>query len=1084
MAVSVALASWMLADGDAAGDVATVAGLFVGIASLVLALTDFFRQEPARPDPAALADDLAHTLRGQWLEEAEARRLRDPRVLPLTWATTARPVADEPRAAGLRVLRVRLDGRLEGRFDEAIARLADGYAQLDKGRLVVIGEPGAGKTVLAMLLTLGLIGAREPGGAVPVLLPVSSWDPVRERLDDWIVGTLALPYYNGRPHIPRLLLSHGLLLPVLDGLDEIPESARRSAIHGINHAIGGERPVVVTCRATEYEDLVRGGAPTLRQAPVVEISPVSPEDVITYLRQVDWPTGVHWDAAFARLRSDPGGPVGSALSTPLMVTSARLVYRRGHGDPGELLDGGRFDCRYAVEDHLTHGLIDAAYEPAGPGGPEDADEARWSAERARRWLTFLACYLHDHRERDLAWWLMSGRLLSRWAGPMVGLGTGAVLSSAAVAWAAVSGSVNDDNKSQIVVTYLCLGGGFALLASLVWYASGTRLPGRLSWVARRSTERLLQGFRNGAGFAMVCVVPLLAGFTVYRVSGLVGGYVTPAAVELYVEAATVSLALAALVGLALAVHGWLDAPPSRAAQASPRNSLSQDRHSALVGAFAAGLVVAAAGMVTWYVGVLAGDLLLRLCTGWAGWPGSPDVALLAGDSWEEVTGALGNRRAALGVAVVLPGAVFALLVLTGRAWPRFLLARIYLAARGRLPWRLMAFLADARRRELLRQSGGAYQFRHIRLQETLAGEPTYADRVGDRRVPASARRSVRRRVLLTAGATASLALTAGALSGRGDESEAVFTVPERDPATGVVFRPGGRETACVSGGRVWLWGGYGRGRGARLLCETSHDPEAGSHVAFHPAGRFLAVNDGAVVELWDVRDDSLHARLDVEDPSKEPFSGLAFLDGGRRLVGVLSAGMCVWESRDGRRFELASAPAFERGSASPSAWAFLRDGSLAALDVLNGEVWHYLPTTYRRRSRLLTPDQKIDLYEDETVSDIAASRYEDRLALFGAHEGELWRRGSGGAWQRSPGTFGDACAVGFHPDRPLLAAADPHQGDVHLWDIGGTSEPRRVKRLPGHSAAVTAMDFTSDGRRLATASEDGTVRLWNLDELL
>ncbi|AZQ36828.1 hypothetical protein EJ357_28060 [Streptomyces cyaneochromogenes] len=78
-----------------AGDSSAVAGLPVGIASLLMALADFFRQEPAVPDPAAYADDLARTLRAQWLEEAEARRLRDPRVLPLAWTSTAREVARE-----------------------------------------------------------------------------------------------------------------------------------------------------------------------------------------------------------------------------------------------------------------------------------------------------------------------------------------------------------------------------------------------------------------------------------------------------------------------------------------------------------------------------------------------------------------------------------------------------------------------------------------------------------------------------------------------------------------------------------------------------------------------------------------------------------------------------------------------------------------------------------------------------------------------------------------------------------------------------------------------------------------------------
>jgi len=55
------------------------------------------------------------------------------------------------------------------------------------------------------------------------------------------------------------------------------------------------------------------------------------------------------------------------------------------------------------------------------------------------------------------------------------------------------------------------------------------------------------------------------------------------------------------------------------------------------------------------------------------------------------------------------------------AWVPFALARCWLAIRRRLPWRLMAFLADAHeQRGVLRQAGGIYQFRHLELQRRLA----------------------------------------------------------------------------------------------------------------------------------------------------------------------------------------------------------------------------------------------------------------------------------------------------------------------------------------------------------------------------
>ncbi|WP_157845193.1 MULTISPECIES: hypothetical protein [Pseudofrankia] len=50
-----------------------------------------------------------------------------------------------------------------------------------------------------------------------------------------------------------------------------------------------------------------------------------------------------------------------------------------------------------------------------------------------------------------------------------------------------------------------------------------------------------------------------------------------------------------------------------------------------------------------------------------------------------------------------------------------MLTRAWLAARGRLPRDLMAFLADAHEnRGVLRQAGAAYQFRHVELQRRLA----------------------------------------------------------------------------------------------------------------------------------------------------------------------------------------------------------------------------------------------------------------------------------------------------------------------------------------------------------------------------
>jgi hypothetical protein len=398
---------------------------------------------------------------------------------------------------------------------------------------------------------------------------------------------------------------------------------------------------------------------------VVELQPVTAAEALAFLRRAAAPAPDRWDRVAAHLRAHPHGALAAALSTPLMVALARTIYTSPGRDPGELVALASTADQAAVERHLLDEFIPAAYmkRPPAPGTPAPGLRRPPSpdSDLARHWLTRLAADLHQHQSRDLAWWQLP-RLVSHHTRRVV-IGLAVALP---VGLAAGFGSGFTDR--------LVFGLVVGLMATLL--VPEEPAPARVNPRIRGRGRRLARGLGVGLMVGLMLGLALGLGFVLGRVgspSDVISNYEEGSLTTLLFGSLVGSvwgLVFGFVFGLAAELHGPLD----DAVAVTPRSVFRADRAIAIT--------------VGLQVGLLFG--------------------LVAGFLYGVVDGAVAGAVAG---AVVGPGRT---------SWGQFTIARAWLAARGELPLRLMAFLDDAHHRGVLRQAGAVYQFRHAQLQDHLA----------------------------------------------------------------------------------------------------------------------------------------------------------------------------------------------------------------------------------------------------------------------------------------------------------------------------------------------------------------------------
>ncbi|WP_437036298.1 NACHT domain-containing protein [Streptomyces sp. enrichment culture] len=656
--------SQLLRGGLDPADTAGLLGLPIGVAGLTAAVAALWR--PAQGTDAELVRQWAATLAVQVQEsEGKVRHQllgRDTRRIDLRYTLRAVPGrAAEAPVAG----RTFRDPGGTG----ADPDIAEFFRAIRPGRLVIGGAPGSGKTVLALELTLSLAADRTDSDPVPVRIPMAQWDTshaLPELLEKHLTQALEWP-----AEMARRLVSHGMVLPVLDGLDEMdppladgspdPDAPRaKAAIQYLNAYQRGleAAPLVLTSRLEHFEALL--AREPLVDAALVVVTPVASEPALTYLRDRcrDQP---RWQPLLDHLAAHPSCLHARTLSTPWRLGLTATVYRY-HGDPAELLtlnDSGSLDR------HLLARYIPAAVEPmAGDPSPP-----RYEPTQVHRWLHHLTGHLAGtgatvHQTTDI-------NVYGLWpsAGPGRVRMSDALLTSGTVS-AVLPAAWLTPEPGKVAASVLALAVACGLAAALALS------PSRLDWQKRHKP-----GLRGPFLLGLV-VNPILA--TIVGVAaGLAAGVATAAAG--YPSAAlVVGTVVSWVAGLGAGFRfsvavGLRGAAPTTAVV--PPVTLRDDTVYGLVYAVSTGL----------FGGLAVGGAVALLL--------EPSTGLVIGAATVIASGQASGLSAARRYLVFL------------------------LCAHRRLPFRLGRFLDWACTAGLMRYSGPAYQFRHAELQHWLAAHP-------------------------------------------------------------------------------------------------------------------------------------------------------------------------------------------------------------------------------------------------------------------------------------------------------------------------------------------------------------------------
>ncbi|GHO59201.1 helix-turn-helix domain-containing protein [Ktedonobacter robiniae] len=247
------------------------------------------------------------------------------------------------------------------------------------GELLILGEPGAGKTTLILELTRTLIQRARSYNQhpIPIYFNLLSWVAKRQPFHVWLIEEI-VARYRVPLKVARDWMDAGSVILLLDGLDDVGIENISSCIEAINayRREHGFVSLVVCCR---YEDYITQPARFILNK-AITVKPLSIEQIDEFIAQ----SGA--DLAALRLALEYDGVLQELASTPLMLNILAVTYT-GVEQEAPLVVGEPQMRRSIIFERYVNRVL----EERGP-------KKEYRPVDTKRYLAFLASQMQQHRQ--------------------------------------------------------------------------------------------------------------------------------------------------------------------------------------------------------------------------------------------------------------------------------------------------------------------------------------------------------------------------------------------------------------------------------------------------------------------------------------------------------------------------------------------------------------------------------------------------------------------------------------------------------------------------------------------------------------